>query len=84
VAGRGGVRLTVAFASPRHARDAVRFLAGSTLHVTAFARPAADDSEMALVDLEIPGVERVRLDTLISGVHGIVIDQVAIPSELIA
>ncbi len=84
MAGPGGVRLTVAFASSRHAREAVRFLAGSTLHVTAFARPTLDDAEMALVDLEIPSVERARLETLLGGVHGIVIDQVPIAPELVA
>jgi len=84
VADSGGVHLTVAFASSRHARDAVRFLAGSTLRVTAFARPTADEAEMALVDLEIPRVERARLETLLGGVHGIVIDQAPIAANLVA
>jgi hypothetical protein len=68
------VRLTVAFADVDHARLAVRFLAGSSLHITATQRPTNDDTDMALVDVEIPNHERSRLETLIAGVHGLLID----------
>lgn len=71
------MQLKVGFASEQHARDALRFLAGSSLHVTAYARPSTHDEDMALVDIEIPHDERSRLDTLLLGVHGIVISEPA-------
>jgi hypothetical protein len=72
------MQLTVAFASTRHARDALRFLAESSLGVTAYARAVVhEDEDMALVDIEIPHDERSRLDTLLLGVHGIVIEEQA-------
>jgi hypothetical protein len=67
------IRLTVAFADREHARVAVRFLAGSSLSVTAVERPINDDADLALVDIQIPDQELTRLETLIAGAHGIVI-----------
>jgi hypothetical protein len=66
--------LTVAFASPRHARDALAFLASGVHPFRAVPREATDPSTaLALVDIELPCGERDRLLTLLSGVHGIVV-----------
>jgi hypothetical protein len=67
------VQLKVGFASEQHARAALRFLAGSSLHVTAATRPGTSDGDMAVVDIEIPNDEWSRLETLLVGVHGIVL-----------
>ena len=69
--------LTVAFASRNHARDALLFLAGSSLAITATPRPCPDDTDMAVVDIDVPTVERERLGTLLHGVHAIVIGEEA-------
>jgi hypothetical protein len=67
--------LTVAFASPSHARAAIGFLAGSSLSLTLSARPVLGDTEMALVDIDVPTAERDRLDTLLGGVHALVVER---------
>ena len=67
--------LTVAFASPSHARDAIGFLARSTLSLTLCARPVHGDADMALVDIDVPTAERDRLGTLLAGVHALVLER---------
>lgn len=68
--------LTVAFASIIHARDAIAFLTGSSLAVSAAPRPSQGDAALALVDIDIPTVERDRLGTLLAGVHAIVVEEI--------
>jgi hypothetical protein len=68
-------RLTVAFASPSHARAAIGFLAGSSLSLTLSERPVLGDTDMALVDIDVPAAERDRLDTLLGGVHALVVER---------
>jgi hypothetical protein len=69
------VHVTVAFASPGHADAALRFIAGSTLAMTATRRPVGHDEDMALVDIEIRSRDRVRLETLLLGVHAFVLKE---------
>jgi hypothetical protein len=69
------IRLTVAFASPSHARAAIGFLAGSSLSLTLSARPVQGDADMALVDIDVPPAERDRLGTLLAGVHALVLER---------
>lgn len=76
--------LTVAFASRSHAREALRFLAGSALAITATPRPCPDDIDLAVVDIDVPLVERERLGTLLHGVHAIVIGEDAAPGAAAA
>lgn len=76
--------LTVAFASGNHARDALRFLAGASLAITATARPCPDDAELAVVDIDVPVTERERLGTLLHGVHAIVIGEEDTPAAVAA
>ncbi len=76
--------LTVAFASPTHARAALRFLSGSALAITTVVRPCCAETELALVDVEVPTSERDRLGTLLAGVHGIVIEEQAAKPAAVA
>jgi hypothetical protein len=76
--------LTVAFASRNHASDALRFLAGSSLAITATPRPCPDDTDLAVVDIDVPLDERERLDTLLHGVHALVIGEDAAPGAAAA
>lgn len=72
-------RLRVAFASDRHARYALEFLAGLTHPpLTTSIEQAA---ELTFLDLEIRSSERERVATLMRGAHGIPVDLPAADAE---
>lgn len=69
------MQLTVAFASTRHAREALRFLEGSSVRMTAQPRPVGHEGhDLALVDLKLLKRDRGRLEILLRGVHGLILD----------
>lgn len=69
------VRIVVAFASARHAQDAVGFLARTALVAGAMDVSGGDGPSFATVSLELEARNRDRLLTLVSGLHGIVMQE---------
>ncbi len=75
--------LLVAFATDRHARDAVRFLDGTTLVTCAPSIRGGEGGSFAVVDFRVDPEDCDRLATLLSGLHGIVLREAA-PLEAVA
>ena len=69
-------RVTVAFASPAHARSALQFLSRA-LDVRASAVTGGDGASMAQVDLDVSGGDVLRFRILLAGVHGLVVAESA-------
>ena len=69
------IRVIVAFATARHARDAVRFLAGASLVFDPPTVRGGEGAEFATVELEVEVGDRERLGTLVHGLHGIVVGE---------
>lgn len=65
----GSCRLRIAFASERHARYALEFLASLTNPPTATL--IEDEASLTFVEVEIRIVDRERVSTLMRGAHGI-------------
>ena len=65
------IRMTLAFASAAHARGSLDFIARSAVP---FAQVSpitdGDPSSFARVDVAIRAVDRARLVTLVTGMHG--------------
>ncbi len=66
--------LTVAFATARHARDALSFLRASGVRVAPGDISGGAGAEFAVVELAVEAGDRPRVLTLLSGLHGIVLE----------
>jgi hypothetical protein len=69
------IRVVIAFATARHARDAVRFLAEASLVLDPPYVRGGEGAEFATVELEVEAGDRERLGTLVHGLHGIVVGE---------
>jgi hypothetical protein len=66
------IQLVVAFATKRHALEAVRFVSDTALVCGVPSVTAGDGSSFAVVRFEVEARNRERLATLVQGLHGIV------------
>jgi hypothetical protein len=64
-------RLTVAFATTRHAQAAVAFVRGAAFEVRVSVPAGGSGFDFALVEFEVRRADVGRLRTLLAGVHGI-------------
>ena len=65
------IRLTIAFASAAHARGSLDFIARSAVPFSQVSPITdGDSSSFARVDIAVRAVDRVRLMTLVTGMHG--------------
>jgi hypothetical protein len=66
--------LTVAFATARHARDALSFLRVSGMRIASGHVSGGSGAEFATVELLVDRADRARVLTLLSGLHAIVLE----------
>lgn len=78
------LHLVVAFASARHARDGLAFMRASSVPFEATVRPVDEPEHFAVVDLSLEPVDRGRLETLLLGVHAIVLDEAVESNSAVA
>jgi len=65
------IRLTLAFASAAHARGSLAFIAGSEVPFSQVSPITEGDSgSFARVDVAVRFVDRARMMTLVTGMHG--------------
>ncbi|MFL5755258.1 MAG: hypothetical protein ACJ77N_03080 [Chloroflexota bacterium] len=69
-------RLTVAFASDRHARIALEYLERVDFALEASVR-RVDGSDLSFVDVDVDPALRERVSTLLRGARGIVVPRPA-------
>jgi hypothetical protein len=69
------IHFVVAFATTRHANDAVRFLAGTALVAGDPTVQGGDGPDFAVVEVDVETGNRDRLATLINGLHGILMSE---------
>jgi hypothetical protein len=65
------IRLTLAFASASHARGSLDFIERSAVPFSQVSPiTEGDSSSFARVDVTVRGADRMRLMTLVTGMHG--------------
>jgi hypothetical protein len=65
------IRLTLAFASEAHARGSLAFISRSAVPFEQMSPITdGDSSSFARVDIAVSAADRVRLMTLVTGMHG--------------
>ena len=69
------LHLVVAFASADHARKGLAFMRASSVSFEATVRPEDEPEHFAVVDLSLEAVDRGRMETLLLGVHAIVLNE---------
>ena len=77
-------RLTVAFATTRHAEAAVAFVRGASFEVRVSVPPGGSGFDYALVEFEVGRSDLHRLRTLLAGVHGIELEQSRVTAGAVA
>ena len=78
------LHLVVAFASARHARDGLAFMRASSVRFEASVRPVDEPEHFAVVDLTLAPGDRGRMETLLLGVHAIVLNEEAESGSAVA
>jgi hypothetical protein len=76
----GSCRLRIAFASERHARLALEFLAALANPPTSTS--IEDEASLTFLEVEIRTADRERVSTLMRGVHGIPVELPAVIADV--
>jgi hypothetical protein len=73
------IRLTLAFASAAHARGSLDFISRSAVPFAQMSPITdGDSSSFARVDIAVRAADRVRLMTLVTGMHGMQMSEAAL------
>ena len=79
------IRLTIAFASAAHARGSLDFIARSAVPFSQVSPITdGDSSSFARVDIAVRAVDRVRLMTLVTGMHGMPMAEIPLEAAEVA